>query len=111
MQPGISRAVPMGIFGFLIGSLLVIVARGLQSLDPLWAVGPGIVFGAFFCAGFFMWGIGAFDPRMSVHGEHVEETPKVEKPRTILSGYIWQATFLTLIVLLVLAVIAWLPGG
>jgi hypothetical protein len=113
MQPGISRAVPMGILGFLIGALLVIVVRGLQSLDPLWAVGPGIVFGAFFCAGFFMWGIGAFDPRMSVHGEHAEAeaAPEVEKPTSILGGYVWQVTFLVLVMLVILAVVAWLPGG
>ncbi len=72
MQPGLSRAIPMAIIGFLFGALLVIVIRGLQGLDPLWAAGPGIVMTAFTTAGFFVWGMGAFNPKMSVHGEAAE---------------------------------------
>ena len=67
--------------------------------------------GAFFSAGFFIWGMGAFDPRMSVHGEEPEaitpETREEEEtasgPMGILVSNIWQITF-WLVVMVVLAV-------
>ena len=115
-NPGVSRAIPMGILGFLVGALIVIILRGLQSLDPLWDPGVGIVFGTLFCAAFFVWGIGAFDPKLSEHGgeeeheHHEEAAEEEEKPTTILSGYIWQIATLTVIGLVVLfAVAVW--GG
>jgi hypothetical protein len=107
-QPSLSRAVPMGVLGFLIGALLVIIVRAVQSLTPVWDVGPGIVFATLFAAGFFVWGIGAFDPRMSVHGEgehgaehHAEPEPT---PFGILVGSIWQIAFLTIILILALMI-------
>jgi hypothetical protein len=112
MQPGLTRAVPMGIVGFLVGALLVIILRSLQSLDPVWAVGPAIVLGAFISSFFFVWGMGAFDPKMSVHGEHAAEAhpePADEKPFQILSGYIWQLLFMVTVLTIALMAIAFLP--
>ncbi len=94
MQPGLSRAIPMAILGFLLGALLVIVVRGLQSLDPLWDVGPGIAVASVITAVFFVWGMGAFDPSMSVHGEEAEHAPTLDEnnapPAKLLGGGIWQ---------------------
>lgn len=104
----------MGVIGFLAGALLVIIIRALQSLTPLWDPGVGIVFGTFFSAGFFIWGIGGFDPRMSVHGdehEHDAEAHGAVEPNTPLTllGYsMWQVVFATLVMLLVLGAAAWL---
>jgi Na+-transporting methylmalonyl-CoA/oxaloacetate decarboxylase gamma subunit len=115
-NPGVSRAIPSGILGFLVGVLIVIILRGLQSLDPLWNPGVGIVFGALFGAAFFIWGIGAFDPKLSVHGEeeeaahHEEEADAVEKPTSILSTYVWQMVTLLIVVFVVLFAFA-LWGG
>ena len=64
----------MGIIGFAVGALIAVLIRLAQGLDPnptapLAYVGPAFVLGAFISSGFFVWGMGAFDPRMSVHGE------------------------------------------
>ena len=123
MQPGLSRAVPMGILGFLVGVALVIVVRALQSMDPVMDDQLAIVFGTLFCAGFFVWGMGAFDPRMNVHahepGEHDDEHAlavahdhaEPEQPSEILGGYVWLVTTLLIVVLLVIAGFAFLPTG
>lgn len=123
MQPGLSRAVPMGILGFLVGIALVIVVRSLQSMDPVMDDQLAIVFGTLFCAGFFVWGMGAFDPRMNVHahepGEHddehalavVDDHAEVEQPGEILGGYVWLITTLLLGAIVVIAGFAFLPTG
>lgn len=118
MRPGLSRAIPMGIFGFLIGALLVVVVRFLQNLDPVWVVGSGSIIATLFSAGFFVWGMGAFDKRMSAHGEEHEEAPETEhveeevlSPVTLLSGSVWQITTITMIFLFVVAIAAFIPGG
>jgi hypothetical protein len=114
-EPSLPRATWMAIMGFLFGGLIVVVVRGLQSIAPLWDPGVGLTVTAFMTAGFFVWGIGAFDPKMSVHGEHAEEEApaetSTETPGTILGTYIWRAAFLTLAVLLVVIFFALVPGG
>jgi hypothetical protein len=104
-QPSLSRALPMGVLGFLIGTAIVFVVRGLQSMNPLWDAGVGLIFGSLFAAGFFVMGIGAFDPRMSVHGEHAHDLPlEPETPFGLLSGLFWQiAALLVLLVVLLMA--------
>ena len=118
MQPGLSRAIPMAILGFMFGALLVIVIRGLQGLDPIWEPGPGIIISALTMAGGFVWGIGAFDPRLSVHGDeeveeavHEELAAEAEKPATILATYTWQIATLLLVFLIIITGFALLPGG
>lgn len=105
MQPGLSRAIPMSILGFLLGALIVVVLRGLQGIEPLWDSGVAIIVSAFTTAGFFVWGMGAFDPRMSAHGEDEEHEPEVvehepedETAPRILTGYMWQIATLLLVV-------------
>jgi len=116
MQAGLSRAIPMAIIGFMIGALVTIILRGLQSLDPIWAAGPGLVTAGFFMAGFFVWGMGAFDPKLSAHGEaeeaaHEEIEKEAAKPRSILLGSTWMIATIVIIVVAALAAFAILPGG
>ncbi|MEP7292689.1 MAG: hypothetical protein ABI835_12985 [Chloroflexota bacterium] len=118
MQPGLSRAIPMGIIGFIVGALLVIILRGLQSLDPLWATGPGIVLSVIMTAIFFVWGMGAFDPRLSIHGDeaaeeavHEELAKEAEKPTRILTSSVWQLVTIVVILSVILGGFAALPGG
>ena len=111
VRPGISRAVPMGILGFLTGALLVTVVRALQGMEPVWDAGVAIVFGAFFSAGFFVWGIGGFDPRLSAHGDeahHAEEEESIDTapPPAILTHTMWQISFAVLLLMLALAAMA-----
>ncbi len=113
MQPGLSRAIPLGILGFILGALLVLVIRALQSMDPVWSPQVGLVAGALLCAALFVWGMGAFDPKMSVHGEgHDEEAHHEEEeatPASILGGIGWQMTALLIGFIVFLAAISF-PG-
>lgn len=119
MQPGLARAVPLGIVGFLAGALLAILIRLAQGLDPnpdapFAYVGAAFVLGAFISSFFFVWGMGAFDPAMSVHGEHAaadHAESKPEKPMAILSGYTWQILTWVTILILGISIIAFLPSG
>lgn len=118
MQPGLARAVPMGIVGFIVGALIAIVIRLAQGLDPNPAapyayVGPAMVLGVFLSAFTFVWGMGAFDPKMNVHGDHAEEhhDEEPEKPASLLGGSIWRITFWTILSVLCLAAFAFLPTG
>lgn len=118
MRPGLTRAIPMGIIGFLFGALLVIIIRGIQGLDPIWSPGPGIILSAITTAAFFIWGIGAFDPRLSIHGDeaveeavHEELAAEAEQPRSILTSYVWQIATILLIFLIIIGGFAVLPGG
>ena len=122
LQPGLARAVPMGILGFIGGGLLALVIRMLQGLDPAGSVGAAFVLGAFISAGVFVWGMGAFDPRMSVHGDHAEHgeeehavvkaaPPKDPPAVSILGALTWRVTFWTILCVLAIAAFAFLPSG
>lgn len=122
MQPGLSRAIPLGILGFMIGVLILIVIRSLQSLQPVLDPQLALILGSFISAGFFIWGMGAFDPQMNVHahepseGEHHEIVPAEhaeteEKPTQILGSYLWLLATLLLVVMVVIGAFALLPQG
>lgn len=128
MKPGLARAVSMGILGFLAGAGLVILIRGLQSMDSLWDPQIGFIMATFTSAFAFLWGIGGFDPRMSQHPHEpevdeyglivVEEHEEVEhvedeeaEPFSILGFSIWQVSFLTIILLVLLGGFATIPWG
>jgi hypothetical protein len=123
MQPGLSRAIPLGILGFIVGTVILMVIRTLQSLQPALDPQLAIVLGGFVSAGFFVWGMGAFDPRMNVHAhepseddEHHEIVPHEdvvveEKPTQILGGYLWVLATLLLVLFLVIGAFAMLPQG
>ena len=79
-KPGLSRAIPYMIIAFILSLALVYGIRTLQDMDPVWmnadstaGAQVGLVLAAFASMGAFMWGIGAFDPKMSEHGDHAHE--------------------------------------
>lgn len=121
MRPGLSRAVPLGILGFVMGMVVLVVIRGLQQLEPLMDPQLAIILGTFLAAGFFIWGMGAFDPEMNQHahepaeGEEPHEIVPAEEapapPGKILGGYIWQLVTIVLLVSIGLVVFALLPEG
>ncbi len=131
MRPGLSRAVPLGILGFLVGMILLFVLRTLQSLQPAMDPQLAIVLGTAFAAGFFIYGMGAFDPQMNTHAHEPEggeeaaiqaltvvdaeaaddEEEKEAAPGKILGGYLWLASTLMLGLLIILVVFALLPEG
>lgn len=127
MHPGVYRAIPMGIMGFLAGAALVVLSRWLIGMNQIWDAQLAIIGGGFMSAFFFMWGIGAFNSKLSEH--HIHEPPEdaddsvlalppaehhdeeAEKPANILGGQIWTIATWTLIMMLVIAVFAFMPGG
>ncbi|HLV35830.1 MAG TPA: hypothetical protein VKY59_11975 [Spirillospora sp.] len=124
MRPGLSRAVPMGILGFLVGMVILVVIRGLQGLQPLMEPELAVILGTFLAAGFFIWGMGAFDPRMNQHAHEPEEGEEAHAvvvaeeaeeepapPPQILGGYIWLLSSVLLGLLLIVVFFALLPGG
>lgn len=111
----------MAILGLLLGVTLVTVIRALQGLDPVQDPGISLVLGGFMAAGFFMWGLGAFDPRMSEHAHdaaHAEqlalalaEEEAQASPGAILGSYIWLLVTALLLLLLAITVFALAPGS
>lgn len=140
-KPGLERAIPAAILGFIAGCLLVVFIRALQSMDPLWEVGVAIVVAPFVMTFAFIWGMGGFDPRMSEHahgpehshdeanesalatveGEtalahaesHAEEHHAEEAPTpvTILGMEIWRVATIAILVVIGLFAFAMLPTG
>jgi hypothetical protein len=111
----------MGILGLLLGVAFVTVIRALQGLDPVQDASVSLVLGGFVAVGFFMWGLGAFDPRMSEHAhdpEHAEqlalalaEEEAKAPPGSILGSYIWLLTTGLLLLLVVIVTFALIPGS
>ncbi|NJL57397.1 hypothetical protein HC928_21360 [bacterium] len=112
MQPGLTRAIPMAFLGFIFGALFVIVLRALQSIEPLWDPQLGLVMCAFTITAGFVWGMGAFDPRMNQHAhepsEHDEDTsahaePEPEPRSVSILGYsMGQVATWTVVLMIVL---------
>jgi len=130
MKPGITRAVPMGILGFIFGLLFVTGLRALQGLDPAFDLGLGMIVAAFTTSGFFVWGMGGFDPRMSQHPHEPEvnelglivapaeddsaadeEEEKTAPPFRVLGYSMWQVAFWLIVTILLVWGFAWLPTG
>ena len=79
-KPGLGRAIPALIVGFIASLAFVYAMRSWQNMDPVWinaetseGAQVGMVLAAFVSMGSFMWGVGAFDPKMSEHGDHADE--------------------------------------
>lgn len=132
-HPGVNRAIPGAILGFIIGELLVFGLRSLQGLPP-WDPGVAIVLAPFTLMAGWMWGVGAFNPKLSEHGEHhAEETAIVKvdddgneivvheaeehhaedeaQPVEVFFAEIWRAISLPLVVVLLVFGFANIPGG
>ncbi len=114
MRPGISRATIGGLLFFLAGSLIVVALRIAFNFTPYWNLGLGIILSAFMSAWGVMWGIGAFDPRMSEHGAPsltIEEEAAQAGPFSLLTSAMWQITAASTVLVLVFIGIAALPFG
>lgn len=79
-KPGLARAIPYMIAVFVLSLAIVYGIRALQDMDPVWmnadtseGAQVGLVLAAFASMFAFMWGVGAFDPKMSEHGDHAHE--------------------------------------
>jgi len=86
-KPGLQRAIPYMILAFVASLIFVYAVRSLQNMDPVWVNADtsegaqvGLVLAAFASMGAFMWGIGAFDPKMSEHGDHADEAHEETAP-------------------------------
>lgn len=131
-KPGLARAIPAAILGFLGGSLLVLAIRALQQMDPVWDPQVALVVTPFIMTYTFIWGMGGFDPRMSQHahppGEHEHDdahdsalatvddhahdhAEEEATPFGILMSQIWRVATYTILVLVIMFGIATLPLG
>lgn len=72
-KPGLSRGIPGAIIGFAVGALIVLIVRQLQGMEPVWDNGVALVLTPFTMMTGWLWGIGAFNPKLSEHGHHAEE--------------------------------------
>jgi Na+-transporting methylmalonyl-CoA/oxaloacetate decarboxylase gamma subunit len=129
-HPGINRAIPGAIIGFVLGEAIVMGIRTAQGL-PAWDAGVALVLAPFTLMAGWMWGIGALNPKLSEHGEHhADETAIVpaegaavvpaqaaaahdeeESPSSIFFTEIWKAISLPLLLLLIVFGFAHIPGG
>jgi hypothetical protein len=127
-HPGINRAIPGAILGFVLGEAIVMGIRYAQGLEP-WNAGVALVLAPFTLMAGWMWGIGAFNPKLSQHGEHPAEESAIvptedgaivqaeahhaeeESPGAIFFTEIWKAISLPLVLLLIIFGFANIPGG
>jgi hypothetical protein len=123
MQPGLTRAIPMGILGFILGAAFVLVLRALQSMDPLWDAQIGVLMAALGSTIGFVWGMGGFDRGQAHHhieahyddnageivvvGAHAEHgTEEHVEPSQRFSLELWQIIAAVVVVLVVLLAFA-----
>ena len=94
-KPGLARAIPYMIAVFVLSLVIVYGIRSLQDMDPVWmnadtseGAQVGLVLAAFASMFAFMWGVGAFDPKMSEHGDdaHEEEESAPENEFALNTG-------------------------
>ncbi len=124
MGYSMTRAIPMGIIGFVLGAAFVVLLRGLQQMDELWSAQLGLTIGGLFAAIFFLWGIGALSGKMAAHEVHEPEDDEfgnelpVEEhhhddltPVGILQEQIWSIAFWVSVVAIGAFAFAALPGG
>ena len=69
-NPGVYRAFPGAIIGFFVGALIVVGLRYLTNTEPLWDGQVVLVLTPFTVIGGWLWGVGAFNPKWSEHGDH-----------------------------------------
>ena len=125
-HPGVSRAIPGSIIGFLAGLGIVLGLRALQGLDPVWDPGVALVLSPFTAMFGWLWGVGAFNPKLSEHGEHHDEEHAIvphegdahdahhdeeEAPFAIMMGQVWRVLTYSLLIMGIFYAIAALPTG
>lgn len=130
IKPGLNRAIPMAFVGFAVGALFILILRSLQSMDPVWDAEVALVLTPFTVLVGFLWGMGAFDPRMNEHPHGPEDVHEGEeesaivaadeahaahevedKPLAVLMSQIWQILMLATGAVVTIYIIAALPLG
>lgn len=88
-KPGLQRALPYMLVTFILSLMIVYGIRSLQNMDPVWmnettseGAQVGLVFAAFASMGAFLLGMGAFDPKMSEHGDHADDHAEEVAPES-----------------------------
>lgn len=88
-KPGLQRALPYMLVTFILSLMFVYGIRSLQNMDPIWVNADtsegaqvGLVLAAFASMAAFLLGMGAFDPKMSEHGDHSDEHEAQVAPET-----------------------------
>lgn len=130
-KPGLNRAIPMAIIGFVLSIVIVLGIRTLQSMNPVWDTGVILVLAPFIMTYAFIWGLGGLDPRMNQHAHgpegglegkivladydaeqaHHHEAETEVKPIGILGSEMWRLTTALLLVLVAFFAFAMLPTG
>lgn len=126
-KPGLSRGIPGALIGVALGAALVAILRALSGIEPVWDNGAAMVLVPFTTMGGWLWGVGAFNPKMSEHHAHPpeddhEETAIVpaedaahahdaeeETPIGILSGQLWRIGTLSLVAVFIFFALATNP--
>ncbi|MGJ3239248.1 MAG: hypothetical protein ACFE0Q_11125 [Anaerolineae bacterium] len=132
-HPGINRAIPGALLGLIIGELLVMGLRILQGL-PAWDPGVALVLAPFTMMAGWLWGVGAFNPKLSEHGDHGAEATAIttvdeagneivvyqeaddhahdeEMPASLFFTEFWKAMSLPVVLLAVIFLFALIPNG
>lgn len=124
MGYNMTRAIPMGIIGFVLGAALVVLLRGLQQMDEVWNPQLGLTMGGLFATIFFLWGIGGLSSKMAAHEVHEPEEDEFgnelpveehhhDEPTGlgILQEQVWTIAFWVVVVTLIAYAVAALPTG
>jgi hypothetical protein len=137
MKPGLSRAVPAAVLGFLGSMAFVFILRWLQSVEPYFEAEIAMVLAAFVSSAAFVWGMGGSNPRMSQHphapdvdeetglaiyeehdetaivteDEEIEEEARISHPTKTLAFSMWQVAYLLILLFAGLFAFATLPSG
>lgn len=124
MGYSMTRAIPMGIIGFVLGAAFVVLLRGLQQMDELWNPQLGLTIGGLFATIFFLWGIGGLSGKMAAHEVHEPEEDEFgnelpvedhhhDEPTGvgILQEQIWSVAFWVIVVAIIAYAVAALPTG
>lgn len=110
-KPGLSRGIPGALFGVAVGAALVAILRALSGIEPVWDNGVALVVVPFTVLTGWLWGVGAFNPKMSEHAGHDEHDDEhaivpadeahgedeEETPMGILTSQLWRVTTLSLV--------------
>ncbi len=125
IKPGLNRSIPGALLGFAVGALLVMLLRQMQGLTPVVEPGVILVLTPFTTIAGWLWGIGAFNPKWSEHGEHTEhhgtegaiivaddeQTVEEPSPAAYLFSTLWTVLTYTLLLFILVYAIAALPLG
>jgi hypothetical protein len=139
-KPGLARAIPLAILGFMLSAVIVFAIRFFQQMDPIYDARVNLVLAPFIMSFAFIWGMGGFDPRMSEHAhppheDHDDKDAIIDPGKAIkadsadsghhppdlaanpssafgiLTGQLWTVMALTMLLIGAFFVLALLPTG